>query len=50
MGYRYDIKHKWETDSWVVIDTKNHDLETPHCFDTREAALLKATHLDKGWK
>lgn len=50
MRYRYDIKHKWNTDKWAVIDTKNRDMETGYEFDTREKALAHAQKMDKGTK
>lgn len=50
MGYRYDIKHKWDTDKWVVIDTKNRDMETGYEFDDRLTALAHAKKMDKGNK
>ena len=45
---RYDIKHKWETGNWAVIDTKNRDMDTGHQFPTREEALTHALKMDKG--
>lgn len=50
MAYRYDIKHKWDTDKWAVIDTKNRDMETGYEFDDRLTALAHAKKMDKGTK
>ena len=48
MAYRYDIKHKWDTDTWAVIDTKNRDMETGYEFPDRMTALKHAKKMDKG--
>jgi len=45
---RYDIKHKWHSDKWAVIDTKNRDMETGYEFRTYKEALAHAKKMDKG--
>jgi hypothetical protein len=46
--YRYDIKYKWDSEMWVIIDTNNRDMETGHRFYERTKALAHAKKMDKG--
>lgn len=48
MAYRYDIKYIPDANMWVVIDTKNRDMETGDRFYGRTKALAHAKKMDKG--